>query len=472
MSDEHKPHDDHAADTAHDAGHDADHHEAAAPEAAADSHAPEADAPAAEAGHEDAGHDASVEVVAAVEDHHTPSSESHDTHEHVAAVDSHDDAEAHAAPVAAEAVADEAPHTSAEIADTPEPAEAHPEDAAVETHAAPAAVEAVTDEAAQAPAHAETSHETPAEAHGSDVAAAAAVAGVTAAAASTEQKRPIWSDAGDAPFEDVDSTPVYARGKKAKKEKDAPKGLLGELWEIGKTIAVALLIAMVLRILLFQPFTIPSASMEPNLYQGDYIVVSKWSYGYSKHSIIGSPSLFDGRISLPGVSRAPARGDIVVFKLPSDNKTDYIKRLIGLPGDRVQMIDNVLHINGQPVRDVTLTDQDVTNMYGLPVIQLEETFPDGSKTFRVQDFGADNELDNTPVFEIPAGYYFMMGDNRDNSSDSRVSPAQGGVGLVPAENLIGKAEIILFSWNEGASFGNPVSWFTKVRLSRWFKVLH
>lgn len=293
---------------------------------------------------------------------------------------------------------------------------------------------------------------------------------MTAAAATVAQpeKRPVWSDSGDAPFEDVDATPVYARTKKDKKAKKASGGLFGEIWEIAKTIAVALLIAFVLRTIAFQPFTIPSASMEPNLYQGDYIVVSKWSYGYSKHSILGSPSIFDGRI----LDRAPKRGDIVVFKLPSDNKTDYIKRLIGLPGDRIQMINNVLHINGAPVRDVVVSAQDLTDAFGRPLIQADETFPDGSRTFRVQDFGPGNLLDDTPVFEIPTGYYFMMGDNRDNSVDSRVDPSQSGVGLVPAENLIGKAEIILFSWNEGASLRNPVSWFTKVRLSRWFKVLH
>ncbi|WP_291833761.1 signal peptidase I [Brevundimonas sp.] len=289
-----------------------------------------------------------------------------------------------------------------------------------------------------------------------------------AVAAPQPEKRPVWSDAGDAPFEDVDATPVYARTKKSKKTSG---GSANEGWEVLKTIFFALLIALVLRVLLFQPFTIPSASMEPNLYQGDYIVVSKWSYGYSKHSIPFSPPVFNGRVSLPVVSHAPERGDIVVFKLPRDNKTDYIKRLIGLPGDRIQMINNVLHINGAPVRDVVVSDADVTNMYGMPIIQAEETFPDGSKTFRIQDFGPGNDLDNTPVFEVPSGHYFMMGDNRDNSIDSRVDQSQNGVGLVPAENLIGKAEIILFSWNEGASLWNPVSWFTKVRLSRWFNVL-
>jgi signal peptidase I len=293
-------------------------------------------------------------------------------------------------------------------------------------------------------------------------AAAAAAVGGAAVAASTGDKRPVWSDAGDAPFDDVDATPVYARGKKGKRGK---RGSSNEGWEIFKTIAFALLIALVLRITLFQPFTIPSASMEPNLMEGDYIVVSKWSYGYSRHSIPFSPPIFEGRI----LEQAPKRGDIVVFKLPRDNRTDYIKRLIGLPGDRVQMRENVLYINDQPVRDVVVTAEQLTNMYGEPIIQAEETLPEG-RTFRIQDFGPGRDLDSTAVFEVPQGFYFMMGDNRDNSIDSRVDQS-AGVGLVPAENLIGKAEIILFSWSPGASLWNPVSWFSKVRPSRFFTVL-
>ena len=286
-----------------------------------------------------------------------------------------------------------------------------------------------------------------------------------AAAAAASTKAPVWSDSGDAPFEDVDHTPVYARGAKGRRKGKSGGG--NELFEIVKTIVFALLIALVLRVLLFQPFTIPSASMEPNLYEGDYIVVSKWSYGYSKHAIPFSPPVFEGRI----FAREPNRGDIVVFKLPRDNRTDYIKRLIGLPGDRVQMIDNVLHINGQPVPDVVISDRDAANMYGMPIVQARETLPNG-KTFTIQDWGPGNAADDTPVFEVPEGHYFMMGDNRDNSLDSRADMAAGGVGLVPAENLIGKAEIILFSWSPGASLWNPVSWFSKVRPSRFFTVLN
>ncbi|WP_447910036.1 signal peptidase I [Brevundimonas bullata] len=289
----------------------------------------------------------------------------------------------------------------------------------------------------------------------------------------TEQ-RPIWSDDGDAPFdlgddpEALDSDkPIYAtpRPKKAKRVKKE-KSESNETVEIIKTVVFALLIAFVLRVLLFQPFTIPSASMEPNLYEGDYIVVSKWSYGYSKHSIPWSPPLFDGRI----LGKDPTRGDIVVFKLPRDNKTDYIKRVIGLPGDKVQMVANKLYLNGAPVKDVVVSRAELADMFGpRPVTQLRETLPNG-KSFMTQDYGPGGDLDDTPVYEVPAGHFFMMGDNRDNSIDSRVEMS-AGVGMVPAENLVGKAEIIMFSWSPGASLFNPVSWFANLRPSRFFKIL-
>ncbi|WP_035294076.1 signal peptidase I [Brevundimonas bacteroides] len=251
-------------------------------------------------------------------------------------------------------------------------------------------------------------------------------------------------------------------------EDDGGRSAGSETLEIVKTIVVALAIAFVLRVLLFQPFTIPSASMEPNLYEGDYIVVSKWTYGYSKYSS-GLPinlPLGEGRV----FGRAPERGDIVVFKLPRDDRTDYIKRVIGLPGDRIQMIGNVLHINGQPVNDVVVSRGEVEDVFGpRSMIQARETLPNG-RSFLIQDFGPGGDLDDTPVYEVPAGHYFMMGDNRDNSIDSRVQES-AGVGLVPEENLVGKAEIIAFSWSPGASLFNPVSWFANVRPSRFFRVL-
>ncbi len=241
---------------------------------------------------------------------------------------------------------------------------------------------------------------------------------------------------------------------------------LAEWIDTFRVVLIFLLIALVLRVLLFQPFTIPSASMEPNLYEGDYIVVSKWSYGYSRHSIPFSPPVFKGRI----LGQTPKRGDIAVFKLPRDNKTDYIKRVIGLPGDKVQMIANKLYINGAPVQDVVVSRAQMADMFGpRAVTQVRETLP-GGKSFMTQDFGPGGDLDDTPVYEVPAGHYFMMGDNRDNSIDSRVEMS-AGVGMVPAENLVGKAEIIMFSWTPGASLFNPVSWFANVRFSRFFKIL-
>lgn len=274
----------------------------------------------------------------------------------------------------------------------------------------------------------------------------------------SDENKPFDADANP-PIKDIRRTPVFGKGK------GAPKDKANEGAEVLKTVFYALLIALVLRVLFFQPFTIPSASMEPNLYEGDYIVVSKWSYGYSRHSIPFSPPIFKGRL----FGSDPKRGDIVVFKLPRDNKTDYIKRVIGLPGDRVQMIDNLLYINGAPVQDVVTSGDELTTMFGQQITQLRETLP-GGRSFNIQDFGPGNDLDNTPVFEVPAGHFFMMGDNRDNSIDSRVEQNQG-VGLVPAENLVGKAQIILLSWEPGASLWNPVSWFSKIRPSRFFNVL-
>jgi len=282
----------------------------------------------------------------------------------------------------------------------------------------------------------------------------------------TPEERFAASEA-DAPVKSVQEPTTANQKVYARKPQGGDKAsAASETGEIFKTIVFALLIAMVLRIFLFQPFTIPSASMEPNLYEGDYIVVSKWSYGFSKHSIPFSPPLFDGRI----MGSAPKRGDIVVFKLPRDNKTDFIKRVIGLPGDRIQMIANKLYINDKPVQDVVVSEQEINDIFGpRPVTEVRETLPEG-KSFMTQDFGPGNDLDDTPVYEVPAGHYFMMGDNRDNSIDSRVEQSSG-VGMVPAENLVGKAQIILFSWKPGSSLWNPVSWFN-VRLDRFFNVLH
>ena len=240
--------------------------------------------------------------------------------------------------------------------------------------------------------------------------------------------------------------------------------------EIFMVVGVAILLVLFLRTLFFQPFTIPSASMEPNLYQGDYIIVSKWDYGYSKHSIQFSPPLFKGRI----FNHAPKRGDIVVFKLPVDNKTDYIKRVIGLPGDTIQMKNDQLYLNGQAVTTETLGAVSGTapgsGFRGDTATLQREQLPDG-RTHNMQDFIQDGPVDNTDVYTVPDGYYFMMGDNRDNSEDSRFPMSVGGVDFVPAENLEGRAVLVLMSWKEGSSVWKPWTWLN-FNWDRFFKSLH
>jgi signal peptidase I len=252
-----------------------------------------------------------------------------------------------------------------------------------------------------------------------------------------------------------------------KTETTGGQSAMQELVEIAKTVFYALLIALVLRVLLFQPFTIPSASMVPTLLEGDYIIVSKFSYGYSRHSIPFSPPLFEGRL----FGREPDRGDVVVFKLPRDDRTDYIKRLIGLPGDRVQLRDGAIYINGKPMPQEFQGDVSERTDYGLnqAVKRFIETNPEG-RQYLVDDWGA-GDMDNTDVLIVPEGHYFFMGDNRDNSLDSR-APEAVGVGFVPAENLVGKAQIILLSWDaREASMFKPWTWVLEARPSRFFKVL-
>jgi len=241
----------------------------------------------------------------------------------------------------------------------------------------------------------------------------------------------------------------------------------GEFAEIVKTVVYALLIAFVIRVLLLQPFTIPSASMEPTLFQGDYIIVSKFAYGYSRHSLPFSPPLFSGRL----LARQPQRGDVVVFKLPRDTHVDYIKRLIGLPGDRIQVKGGVVYLNGKALPREELAPATELTPFGFPrqVERYKETLP-GGKSYVTYSYGSDADVDNTGVYVVPAGHYFMMGDNRDNSQDSRF-PEAVGVGYVPFENLVGKADIILLSWNDKATLLKPWTWFVDARPSRFFKLL-
>jgi signal peptidase I len=227
--------------------------------------------------------------------------------------------------------------------------------------------------------------------------------------------------------------------------------------EVAKTIVYALLIAGVIRSFLFQPFNIPSGSMEATLLVGDYLFVSKAAYGYSRYSFPFGIFPFSGRF----FASEPQRGDIVVFKYPVDNSTDYIKRLIGLPGDRVQMKEGVLYINDKPVPKVPVEDY-IEDVGGQPhhVPQFKETLPNGV-SYYVLDREPDGNLDNTQVFIVPEGHYFMMGDNRDNSADSRVD-----VGYVPFENFVGKAEIIFFSTDGSARLWEIWKWPLSIRYNR------
>ncbi|MDO9222946.1 MAG: signal peptidase I [Caulobacter sp.] len=252
---------------------------------------------------------------------------------------------------------------------------------------------------------------------------------------------------------------------------DAPasggNGAVEETIEIVKTVVYALLIALVLRIFLFQPFTIPSASMEPNLLKGDYIIVSKYSYGYSKNSIPFSPPLFKGRI----FASTPARGDIIVFKTPAGRHEDYIKRLVGLPGDRIQVKAGVVSVNGKVITRAYDGAGDPGACWnGSPVQRFRETNMT-DRQYLTYDCGPRGDVDDTGIYIVPEGHYFFMGDNRDNSLDSRVAPEAGGVGFVPAENLVGRARIILLSWNGEASLFKPWTWFLDARPSRFFNVL-
>lgn len=258
----------------------------------------------------------------------------------------------------------------------------------------------------------------------------------------------------------------------------------GSLSEIVSILIYSVLIALVVRITLFEPFNIPSESMLPTLMTGDYLFVSKYPYGYSRHSIQFSPKIFSGRIFESPVER----GDVVVFKRPYDNRTDYIKRIVGLPGDRLQMIDSVLHINGAPVRreriaDFTFTEMPNTHCRDFPQYRFlksdgtaecrypryRETLPNGV-VYDTLDLFPNSRADNTQVFTVPEGHYFAMGDNRDNSRDSRM-PKHEGVGFVPAENLVGRAEIIFFSTDGKAKWWQPWYWIQAARGERFFTSL-
>ena len=229
-------------------------------------------------------------------------------------------------------------------------------------------------------------------------------------------------------------------------------------FEFIKTIVIAGALALGFRSLLFEPFNIPSGSMIPTLLVGDYLFVSKYSYGYSRYSFPFGMAPFDGRI----FETPPERGDVAVFRQPQNESVAFIKRIVGLPGDRIQVTDGVLRINDVAVNRVRkgfATASDGYNVIRFAVYQ--ETLPNG-KSYLTQERSDDDVLDNTNVFLVPEGHYFMMGDNRDNSRDSRTT----SVGMVPAENLIGRAERLFFSHNSSAHLWEIWKWPFAIRYGR------
>lgn len=232
-----------------------------------------------------------------------------------------------------------------------------------------------------------------------------------------------------------------------------------------RMMVFALLIALVIRTFAYEPFNIPSSSMVPNLLVGDFLFVSKFSYGYGSQGTFLGFVPFSGRL----FGSAPHRGDIIVFKLPSNPSIDYIKRLIGLPGDAIQMREGILYINGAPVERkpmLFLTAEAYLTPDPQAVDYMENLPQDSSHVIR--KLGDDHLLDNTEVFFVPPHQYFFMGDNRDNSQDSRTK----NVGFVPEENLVGRAEFLFFSIDEHAHFWQFWTWPWSVRWSRLFSGIH
>ncbi len=224
-----------------------------------------------------------------------------------------------------------------------------------------------------------------------------------------------------------------------------------------KTLLVAGIIAISFRSVVAEPFNIPSGSMIPTLLVGDYLFVSKYSYGYSRYSFPFGIAPINGRV----FEDTPQRGDVAVFRLPSNPSVDYIKRVIGLPGDVVQVKQGILHLNNTPVNRRLIGTIQPSSLQSTADTVYRETLPDG-REHMIQEVNDIQLFDNTQAFTIPEGHYFMMGDNRDNSRDSRSS----SVGVVPIENFIGKAQFIFFSVDQSARIWEIWKWPTSVRFSR------
>jgi signal peptidase I len=234
--------------------------------------------------------------------------------------------------------------------------------------------------------------------------------------------------------------------------------------ETVKIVVHALILAIIVRIFFYQPFNIPSGSMMQTLLVGDYLFVSKLSYGYSRYSFPFGIIPFSGRI----FGAQPKRGDVVVFKLPRDTDKDYIKRILGLPGDEIYVRNGIVYINGTAVPRERAGDYVGTGEDG-PIPRYKETLPNGV-SYYVLDREPNGHYDNVGPFVVPPGHYFMMGDNRDNSIDSREPSQRSGVGFVPFENLVGRAEIIFFSI-EDPQITRPWSWPVDVRWRRIFSLV-
>lgn len=245
------------------------------------------------------------------------------------------------------------------------------------------------------------------------------------------------------------------------KSKSQNKSFKTAFWENLKTVFWAIFLALLIRSFLYEPFRIPSGSMYPTLKVGDYLFVSKFSYGYSRFSFPASLPLFDGRIWYS----EPKRGDVVVFRFPKNNKIDYIKRIIGLPGDKIQVKEGLLYINDEPVERKAKEKYVIDEYVKLPEYyqMYEETLPNGVKHNILEISDKERIVDNTEVFEVPQDSFFVMGDNRDRSDDSRIS-----VGFVPKENLIGKARFLFFSHNDKGEFFAPWTWGKAIRWDRIF----
>ncbi len=247
----------------------------------------------------------------------------------------------------------------------------------------------------------------------------------------------------------------------AKKEKKQQ----GPIAELFSTVLWALGIALVLRTFLFQPFHIPSGSMLPGLMKGDYIITTKYSIGYGKYAAAPLPfPVKNGRL----FEREPARGDVIVFR-PEGETKNFIKRLVGLPGDQIQVQKGQLFLNGKRVSSEIIGEESFVNRYGNNVLAeaWRETFENGNAHI-VYDAQKNSDADNTSVYTVPAGHYFMMGDNRDHSGDSRISVASGGAGYVPTENLMGKAEFVLLSVTDDFALFKPWTW-GNMRGDRFFE---